>query len=331
MHFTPFVVKIPDEVKKYPVSVCIPTYNYARFLPQAIESVLSQSLADFELLIIDDCSDDGTAGIVSDYAARDARIRSIVNPQRKGMVNNWNACLSEAQGKYIKFVFADDLLASRDTLARMVSAIESSDRISLVSCSRKIIDENLTVKKVLAPFGRDLTAEGSAFIRLCLARQLNLAGEPTAVMFRRSDASRGFRPEFRQIVDQEMWFHILERGKFAYIHKPLVAFRAHPLQQTIHNRREPVAVLDEESKVNEEYLGKPYAGIGGFLKTYLQWDLCYRFWGLYRTKQVARERAVAEIERRYGFRKFACFYPVYKTVKPCLKLFRILRPPGRAL
>jgi glycosyltransferase involved in cell wall biosynthesis len=318
-------------VTTYPVSVCIPTYNYGRYLPQAIDSILNQTFADFELLIIDDCSSDETASVVSGYAARDTRIRFMVNPQRKGMVNNWNACLSEARGKYIKFVFADDLLTSQDAISRMNSVLESSNRISLVSCSRRIVDEEFRIKRLLAPFGRDLTADGPALIKLCLVRQRNLIGEPTAVMFRKSDAARGFLPQFRQIVDQEMWFHILEKGGFAYISEPLVAFRIHPLQQSIHNRREPIAVLDEESKVNEEYLDKRYVRIGGFLRTYVQWDLCYRLWRLYDTKQVDRGTAIEEIERRYGFRKFACFYPIYKTVKPCLKLFRILRPPEASL
>jgi glycosyltransferase involved in cell wall biosynthesis len=322
---------LEDEVKPYPVSVCIPTYNYARYLPQAIDSILSQSFEDFELLIIDDCSTDDTTGVVTGYAIRDTRIRFIVNPQRKGMVNNWNECLSKARGKYIKFLFADDLLTSLDALSRMFSMIESDDRISLVSCSRKIVDGELRVKKVLAPFGRDLIAEGSSLIRLCLARQLNLAGEPTAVMFRKADAARGFRPEFKQIVDQEMWFHILEKGSFAYICEPLVAFRSHSLQQSIHNRRDPVAVLDEISKIDEEYLGKEYIRISRLLKAYLQWDLCYKLWRLYGTNQIDRETAIEAIERQYGFRKFECIYPIYKMMKPCLKLFRILKPPEKCL
>ena len=78
------------------ISVLIPTYNYARFLPEAIESVLTQECRDFELLIVDDCSADNTAAIVLPFCARDERVRFSVNSANLGMVNNWNHCLQEA-------------------------------------------------------------------------------------------------------------------------------------------------------------------------------------------------------------------------------------------
>jgi len=83
------------------ISVCIPSYNHARFLPQTIDSVLQQTFDDFEILIIDDCSADGTEATVKPYALRNPRIRFTVNPENLGMVRNWNLCLAEARGKYI--------------------------------------------------------------------------------------------------------------------------------------------------------------------------------------------------------------------------------------
>ena len=82
------------------ISILLPTYNYARFLPEAIESVLAQDWTDYELLISDDRSTDGSAAIIAAYAARDPRIRFQLQPVNLGMVANWNWCLSQARGEY---------------------------------------------------------------------------------------------------------------------------------------------------------------------------------------------------------------------------------------
>ena len=72
------------------VSVCIPSYNCARYLPEAIESVLEQEFRDFELLIIDDASTDGSRAIIEKYAALDYRVDVQSNPVSLGAVPNWN-------------------------------------------------------------------------------------------------------------------------------------------------------------------------------------------------------------------------------------------------
>src|SRR5438270_12301052 len=100
-----------------PVSVCIPTYNGEAFVRQCIESVLAQSFPDFELIVVDDGSTDGTWDIVRDYEARDCRFRVSRNEVNKGLVGNWNHCVDVATGRWLKFVFQDDELAP-ECLAR---------------------------------------------------------------------------------------------------------------------------------------------------------------------------------------------------------------------
>jgi glycosyltransferase involved in cell wall biosynthesis len=304
------------------ISVCIPSYNHSRFLPQTIASVLEQTFDDFEVLIIDDCSTDGTEAILKRYALRNPRIRFGVNRENLGMVNNWNLCLEEARGKYVKYLFGDDLLLSKDALRRMLSIFETDKSISLVTSSRRIIDSKSNTIGIKSPFKQDLIAHGTKLINLCLARQDNLIGEPTAVMFRKSDAVRGFRPEYTQIVDLEMWFHLLEKGDFAYIREPLCAFRIHPRQQTINNRSSPLSVLNDVFQLNEEYLCKQYITINKLGKFFIEYDSLYRAWKLYRSNQISKQAAIQEIEARYNYRKFLLLYPFYKTYKPLLKLYR---------
>jgi len=217
------------------ISVLIPTYNYARFLPEAIESVLAQEFQDFELLVVDDCSTDDTAKVVQALCARDARVRFSVNPANLGMVRNWNHCLELARGDYVKFLFGDDRLCDRRALGKLAALLDNNPSATLGASARVILDENSKVVNIwrLLPDG---CHNGKKIITACLMKNgQNLVGEPSAVIFRKSDAQRGFVPHLKQIVDVEMWFHLLERGNLAYTREPLCAFRVHSLQETERN------------------------------------------------------------------------------------------------
>ena len=111
------------------ISVLIPTYNYVRYLPEAIESVLEQDWRDLELLISDDCSTDGSGEVIAQYAAKDSRIRFQIHPTNLGMVQNWNWCLSEARGEYIKFLFGDDKLASPQALGKLLQLLAANTSV----------------------------------------------------------------------------------------------------------------------------------------------------------------------------------------------------------
>ena len=95
------------------ISICIPVYNGERFLPQAVESTLLQTYPDFEVIIVDNASTDGTARWAADMAAGNSKIRLFINDLNIGLVGNLNRCLEYAQGTYIKFLMADDLLLPR--------------------------------------------------------------------------------------------------------------------------------------------------------------------------------------------------------------------------
>src|SRR5687767_13548360 len=93
------------------ISVCVPTYNYGRFLDDCIRSVQAQTFKNWELVICDDCSTDDTAGIVERYAKSDPRIRYLKNKQRLGMNGNIKNAAEFGRGKYLKMLCADDWLA----------------------------------------------------------------------------------------------------------------------------------------------------------------------------------------------------------------------------
>jgi GT2 family glycosyltransferase len=116
------------------VSVCIPVYNMARFLPQAVESVLGQTYSDLELLIADNASTDGTYEIGLDYARRDSRVRVIRHDTNIGANPNFAQCFDLVRGEWLKFVCADDWLGP-DCLERMLAA--SRPGVFVMTCNEQ--------------------------------------------------------------------------------------------------------------------------------------------------------------------------------------------------
>jgi hypothetical protein len=117
----------------------------------------------------------------------------------------------------------------------MLALLRQHPSAVLAASARTILDEKSHTVHVY----RDLPEgchDGHKIIAAYLMENgKNLVGEPSAVLFRKTDARRGFDPKYRQITDVEMWFHLLEKGNLAYTRQPLCALRCHPDQQTEHN------------------------------------------------------------------------------------------------
>jgi glycosyltransferase involved in cell wall biosynthesis len=236
------------------ISVLIPTYNYARFLPQAIESVLNQSFRDFELIIGDDNSTDSSAEVIRTFAAQDARIRFNIHEQNLGMVENWNWCLAQAKGVYVKYLFGDDFLLATDALERLVQLVESKPGIDLAASARTVVDDNSSPVQVWDDMEQEGILKGEKVAFACLKTYRNLIGEPSVVLFRREKAQRGFDTSFRQAVDLELWLHLLHQGgDVAYTRTPLCAFRRHSLQQTAVNHQRFDHFVGEHDRILLRY------------------------------------------------------------------------------
>lgn len=225
------------------VSICLPTFNGARHLAAAIESVLAQTYGRFELLIADDGSTDNSAEIATAFAARDHRISFWQNEQRLGLFGNYNNCIKKAQGKYIKTFAQDDLLVA-DALETMLAILENEPEIALVSSSRQIIDDHGRVTELKQPMPEDLRVPGKEVISFHLIGLNNWVGEPSTVMFRAEYAGAGFDAEYYHYGDIEYWFRVLMQGNFAYVARPLASFRRHAASQTDKNHRELYFALD---------------------------------------------------------------------------------------
>ena len=314
------------------ISVLLPTHGYARFLPQAIESVLAQDFGDFEFLIADDASTDGSAEIIRGYAGKDPRIRAQFHERNLGMVPNWNECLAQARGDYVKFIFGDDLLVSRQALGRMAARLDEDPRIVLAASARQVLDEDSRVTDTWNEMGPSGRHRGRDIVARAVRSDRNMIGEPSCVLFRRAAAARGFDPRLRQVVDLEMWCHLLMQGDLAFESEPLCSFRRHPAQQSARNARSrlgpaeslvlTVRYLDVLTDVRATWRGRIAFQ-----------SLCHRrlYYARKHAPRTPENKALEDIlaARIPPFRA-AAFWLWHRLSKPFRNLFRTLRRTARS-
>jgi glycosyltransferase involved in cell wall biosynthesis len=214
------------------VSVLIPTYNYAHFIGEAIESVLTQTFTDFELIILDDASTDNTDDVVAQYL-HDPRIQYYKNDKNLGLVGNWNKALDLATGEYIKILCADDKF--RPTLLeRFVAVMDEHKQVTLVVCNREVFggaSKILTLPLKHYQKGRDMINS--------TINSWDRIGEPTSTMFRRSDLEKAgkFDPNKHQFIDLDVWIRLLTIGDCYIVPEALSYQRSHAGALTSANFR----------------------------------------------------------------------------------------------
>jgi glycosyltransferase involved in cell wall biosynthesis len=249
------------------VSVCLPLYKGAKFLGEAIESVLAQTYSDFELLIGDDCSPDNSAEIMKEYASRDKRIKVWTNETNLGHYGNYNACIKRVSGKYVKLFAQDDILHPQ-MLERFVNVMEQHPNVTLINCTRAWMDEHGQPIKIetpleielTKPFDVDTTTNGIEAIVSTLKNQYNCLGEPASQMFRAENIDGGLDESFRQIGDMEYNFRQLLRGDHYFVAQELCRFRKHSASWTTTNSTELSTYL-EWLVVGQKY--KKYLTLAG--------------------------------------------------------------------
>ena len=207
------------------VSVCIPVYRGEQFLAETIRSVLDQTYRDFELVILDNASPDGSGRIARSFG--DRRIRIETNATTLPQPENWREAVRLCRGPLIKLVCADDLLHPR-CLEYQVGPMEADPGLAVVAGRRHMIDER---SRVLVP-RRGLTGLTGVRSSVEVARHVvrngaNPIGEPGGVLFRREHyfAVGGWRPERRFVMDLDLWIRLLQHGEFLGLPETLAAFR----------------------------------------------------------------------------------------------------------
>jgi glycosyltransferase involved in cell wall biosynthesis len=207
------------------VSVVTPVYNTIEYLGECIESVLGQTYGDFEYVIVDNCSTDGSAELALSYAARDPRVRVVRADAFRKQVPNYNYALSQIDGHsvYVKMVEADNALRP-DCLQKMVELADRHPAVTVVG------SYNVTETRVrFHGLRTDVeVVPGREAARLHLEGRGYLFGAPTSVLLRAAPVRarrKFFAEEFPHGDDQAAVLELLDGGDFGFIHQVLTFVR----------------------------------------------------------------------------------------------------------
>jgi len=208
------------------ISVLMPVYNAGRFLAPAVESILAQTFADFELIAIDDGSRDGSTEVLAQLAARDARVR-VLTQENRGIVATLNRALELARAPLVARMDADDL-SRPDRFAKQVAYLREHPEIAVLSGAMDVIDESgAFLHTAVFPTGPDAVAS-ELLRRSCVCHPAVMA---------RADVLRsvaGYRRNAQHAEDYDLWLRVAEVGRIANLPDVLLSYRLH--SQTISVR-----------------------------------------------------------------------------------------------
>jgi glycosyltransferase involved in cell wall biosynthesis len=213
------------------VSIVLPTYNGSRYIREAIESCLSQTFPDFELIVVDDCSTDATPEIVREYVGRDRRVRYIRHEINRKLPGGLNTGFAAARGGFLTWT-SDDNLYRPQFLERMVATLQAHPEAGLVYSSLMAIDENgIPWKRV------DPEPPPHLLLRNCVL---------ASFLYRRAvrDAVGAYDPAMFLCEDYDYWLRIYARFPIVPLCEDLYLYRDHSgALTTQHPRARVEAVL----------------------------------------------------------------------------------------
>lgn len=218
------------------VSIVIPSYNHARYLPAAIDSILAQDYPNIEVIVIDDGSTDGSRDILAQYTGR---IHWEAQPNQ-GQVATLNRGWLMSRGDILGYLSADDLLLP-GAVAEEVRCLGRNPDAVLAYCDFNLIDPgSAVVRRVDTP----------EFDYLEMVTKFVCAPGPGALFRRPAFEKAGlWDPSFHQMLDYEYWLRLGRVGRFVRVPRVLAAYRVHPGSQTFASTtqirpEEPIKIIE---------------------------------------------------------------------------------------
>lgn len=232
------------------VSVLMPTFNCAKYLAEAIQSIRIQSFRDFELLIVDDCSTDHTPQLLTFFAQQDERIRITQNPINMGRGASRNKALNmNPSGEYIAIMDSDDI-AIPERLEKQVNFLDNNPEIVAVGSQVVNVDElnNPTKEQTILP-----TSHGS--LAWLMTYSVPFAN-PTVMLRAAAMRQVGEYDEDSKVEDAELWTRLIYHGRFANIPEILLHYRmpSERLKKRMEEWREPI--IETNRKFMSELTGQ---------------------------------------------------------------------------
>lgn len=200
------------------MSVVMSAHNELPYVRRAVESIFQQTWSDFEFVIVDDASDDGTETYLRDVASDSDRVRLLVNETNRGLTASLNRALSEATGEYIVRLDADDR-AYEDRIERQVEYMQNHPEIVAAGTWYEVVDsEGTVVNSVEPPTSTDA-------VRKALIKY-NPICHPSIIIRREAiEAVSGYDERYPRAQDYDLWFRLLREGGIANVPNTLTQRR----------------------------------------------------------------------------------------------------------
>jgi GT2 family glycosyltransferase len=235
-----------------PLSVAIPTYNGRSHLAEALSSILHQDGAEFDLIVSDDHSDDGTLDVVRATAGDRARIDA--HGERLGLAGNWNRCAALCRTPFLAIFHQDDVMKPGHLKAH-INAFAGDDRIGLVASASEVIDDRgrsvppaVVEPGGLGPINRTLEP-GTLAAEMSLGNPLRCSAV-TMRLAAFADAG-GFDASYHYVLDWDFWLRVSRRWRVAWLSTPTVQVRWHSASET-HRLKSGTVDIDESSRFLEQ-------------------------------------------------------------------------------
>lgn len=203
------------EVKNYGlVSIIMPAYNSSKYIGQAIESVISQTYKNWELIIVDDDSKDNTLEVIKKYMREDNRIKCISLKKNYGAAHARNIAIENSKGKYLAFLDSDDLWYP-EKLEKQISFMEKNNYYFSCTAYQQITDDNKVLKKIIKVKNK---YDYNEVLKNC-------PGNST-VIYNSHILGKIKAPNIKRRNDFIMWLRVIKKAEYLYgLNQPLSIYR----------------------------------------------------------------------------------------------------------
>jgi glycosyltransferase involved in cell wall biosynthesis len=202
------------------VSVVMPVFNAEKYLAKAIESILTQTLTDFEFIIINDGSTDGSAAIIESYSDKDPRINVILNDKNKGIVHSLNTGIAEAKCDYLAIMHADDI-SRPERLEKQIDFFIANPNVGILGSWIQVIDHVGMPKQVLQLPSHHNTITWEMCFRCSFAH-------PSMMINKLLLENNKYREDYLYVEDYDLWVRLVQMTRAANLPEVLLNYRHHP-------------------------------------------------------------------------------------------------------
>ncbi|PJA86620.1 MAG: hypothetical protein CO141_03860 [Candidatus Moranbacteria bacterium CG_4_9_14_3_um_filter_42_9] len=217
------------------ISVIVPVYNHAKFIGDTIESVISQTFQNWELLIVDDCSTDKSWEIIQEYEKKDSRIKAFRNEMNKGLIPNWKFLIDTSKGEYLAFLEGDDVFC-KENLAEKMLIFEKFPDLGMVYCNFKVIDDDgsILIRNFYKKLGTVTYQNKIISPAEYLCSRMTPFSTYSQIMIRRavievSGYPRSFAPDEKVFLPSDWDFNFLvsTKNRVHFVNDILLKYRKH--------------------------------------------------------------------------------------------------------